>query len=108
VTSRGRIVVLAAAAAAAAPVAALATGAPPLPGWLERMMGQAPPAMQQMMRSPEMRQQMSSPEVEQEMEQMMRSPEMEQMMIGAGSGSAGMDAMMAARPSPAQGMAAGR
>ena len=43
-----------------------------LPGWLEQMIGDAPPAMQQQMRSPQML-------------QLMLSPEMQQMMAGAGT-----------------------
>ncbi len=68
--------------AAALPAVTFAADGSPLPGWMERMIGQAPPAMQQMMRSPEMQQQMSSPEVQPQMENMMRSPEMQRMMGG--------------------------
>ncbi len=76
--SRRRVVIVAVAVAAALPALALATDGSPLPGWMEHMIGQAPPAM----RSPEMLQQMSSPQVQRQMENMMRSPEMQQMMGG--------------------------
>ncbi len=68
------------------------------------MIGQAPPAMQQMMDSAEMQQVMASPEGQQQIEQMMRSPEMQQMMSDAGPGSAGMNAMMGTDSPSAQRM----
>lgn len=64
---------LVAAVAGALPAAAL--GAGHVPTWMERMMGQAPPAMSQ---TPGMEQAMK--DAPQGMEQMMRSPGMQQMM----------------------------
>ncbi len=61
-----------------------------LPGWLEQTIGEAPPAMQQQMRSPDARQQM---------ERMMHDPSMRQMLRGGG-------AMMSG--GPMQGMMGGR
>ncbi len=79
-----------------------------LPGWLEQMTGDAPPAMQQqirspqmlqMMLSPKMQEQMRSPDVRQQMERMMHDPSMRQMLRGGG-------AMMSG--GPMQGMMGGR
>lgn len=47
--ARSRLLVGALVAVLAAPAVALAAGAPPVPGWMERMMGQASPAMHQQM-----------------------------------------------------------
>ena len=71
---------------------AAALGAGHVPTWMERMMGQASPEMQQVMDKPPpgMAQMMQSPGMEQAMkdapqgmEQMMQSPGMQRMM-GAG------------------------
>ena len=73
---RWRLSTLVGVVALAVPAAALGAGhgfaAPP---WMARMMGQAPPDMQQMMKTPQMRQMMADP-----------PPEMERMMNGGGSG----------------------
>lgn len=75
---RGRTIFAAGLAAVVAlPGAALgARGSLELPGWMARMMDDAPPEMERTMHSPEMQEMMRSPE----MEQMMRSPGMRRMM----------------------------
>lgn len=91
----------------AVPVAA-ATPRSSLPGWLEQMIGEAPPAMQQQMRSPQMlqmmleptmQQQMRSPDTQQRMKQMMNDSSMQQMMGDAGTMNPGgsMQGMMGGR-----------
>ena|SRR5229473_3375357 len=105
--SRLRIICAAIAALTfAVPIAAAAPRSP-LPSWLEQMIGDAPPAMQQQMRSPQMLQMMSpkmqgqmrSPDARQRMEQMMHDPSMQQMLRGGGAMMSGC---------PMQGMMGGR
>jgi len=67
-----RIIGVATAALTFAVPIAVAAPRSPLPAWLEQMVGEAPPAMQQQMRSPQM-------------QLLMLSPEMKQMMAGAGT-----------------------
>lgn len=102
---RWRLSTLVGVVAAAVPAAALGAGHGfAAPSWMERMMGQAPPEMQRMMKTPQMHQMMADPppgmermmnapgmeeamqRAPQEMEQMMQSPGMERMMNGGGSG----------------------
>lgn len=91
----------------AVPVAAAAPRSP-LPGWLEQMIGKAPAAMQQQMRSgpmlqmmlsPELQKQMRSPDAQQQMEQMMDDASMLQMIGGVGAMTPGgsMQEMMGGR-----------
>jgi hypothetical protein len=105
-----RLRIIGAAIAALAFAAPIAVAAPrsPLPGWLEQMIGETPPAMRQQMRSPQMLQmmlspkmqgQMRSPDARQQMEQMMHDPSMQQMMSGTGTMTPG---------GPMQGMMGGR
>jgi len=81
-----RVIGVAMAALTFAVPVAVAAPRSPLPGWLEQMIGEAPPAMRQQMRSPQML-------------QMMLSPEMQQMMATAGTMKSG---------GPMQGMMGGR
>lgn len=62
---------LATAVAVVVPAVALGSNRHDLPSWMEQMMGQAPPEMQQMMQTPPMRRMMDNP-----------PPEMQQMMDG--------------------------
>ena len=105
-----RLRIIGAAFAVLAFAAPIAVAAPrsPLPGWLGQMIGEAPPWIQQQMRSPQMLQmmlspkmqeQMRSPDVRQQMERMMHDPSMRQMLRGGG-------AMMSG--GPMQGMMGGR
>lgn len=81
-STRGRrLVALGAVAAVAFPAGAFAAAKGiELPAWMWRMMDDAPPAMQQHMRSPEMEPMMESPSPE--MRRMMETPpaEMQRMM----------------------------
>ncbi len=83
------ILVGAVTASIAAPAAALgAAGGVDLPGWMQRMMDDAPPETQRMMRSPGMEQMMRSPGMRAMMEpgamdEMMQSPGMRAVMGGA-------------------------
>jgi len=94
------MIILAVAGVVAIPATALAAGGGSLPDWIEQMIEQAPPAMQQHMRSPEMQQMLRDPAMQRkmaspEMREMMTSPETDQMM----SGSSSMNGMMGAGPS---------
>lgn len=64
-------------AAAGVPAAALGTNHG-VPDWVQRMMGDAPPEMQRMMRSPEMRRMMEDPPPR--MMEMLQAPGMQRMM----------------------------
>ena len=101
---RWRLAGLVAVVAAAVPAAALGAGHGfAVPSWMQRVMGQAPPEMQRLMRTPQMRRMMADPspgmqrmmnapgmqeamrKAPQGMEQMMQSPGMRRMMNGGGS-----------------------
>jgi hypothetical protein len=73
---RRLLVALVAVGAAAVPAAALGAGPGfAVPAWMQRMMGQAPPGMQQMTQTPQMRRMMAEP-----------PPGMDSMMNGGGRG----------------------
>ena len=103
-TRRTQIAAVAVSLTAGLPVSALAA-AWPVPSWLERMMGQAPPAMQQHMHSPEMLRMMETPVMQQAMSsphmsaEMMNSPGMQDGMRGGSmiDGPMSHDSMMGGR-----------
>lgn len=86
------IAIAALAVVAALPTAAVASGRGfAIPGWMQQMMANAPPQMQQMMISPAMQRMTASPPPG--MEEMMQAPGMAQMMENP---SPGMHQMMQA------------